>query len=133
MLSQGSDVFICVVSNSTGVEIGGILDLDLTQGNLTPGVIDGGVEDALTSVVQVGRKAVIRSVLVSSFFEDSDPADVLAQGTATLRFVNGARRLAHGEHVHQRTAPIRVRVLLVVANGGDGDVDSEDGGLSVWM
>lgn len=94
VLAQGSDVYICVISNASNVEIGGIQGLQFIQGNFSTSPIDSGVEDALTAVVQTGRVAAIRSQLVSEFFEDANPANVVAQGVATIQFVNSTRRLA---------------------------------------
>ena len=125
ILSQGSDVYICVWSNSTNVEVSAIEALTFTQGSFNTTVISGGTEDALTAVLQVGEKAVIRSQLVSDFFNVSNPANVLASGEAILNFTDTSR--LRGRRLEERSVfpnpdpSLRRSVQAVANDGGNGE------------
>ena len=102
-LTQGSDIYICVFSNESNVEIASIPVLDFKQGNNTYRVVDEGLEDSLTEVtlgLNDGKLAVIRSQLISELFENSDPADLLAWGDAVIAFVNSRTRALRPSIIH---------------------------------
>jgi hypothetical protein len=95
VLTQGSDVYLCVETTAANIEISEIRDLTMAQGafNTTP-IVDG-VPDALTFVTINGKEASIRYQIISAFFADAVPADIVATGQALLSFTddNGSRLL----------------------------------------
>jgi WD40 repeat protein len=95
VLTQGSDVYLCVETTAANIEISEIRDLTMAQGafNTTP-IVDG-VPDALTFVTINGKEASIRYQIISAFFADAFPADIVATGQALLSFTddNGRRLL----------------------------------------
>ena len=94
VLVQGSDVFICVYSNTTDVQVAGISALTFRQGSFTISPIVNFTEDAITAVSVSAQGALIRSQMRSDFFTAADPGDVLAEGVAVLSFAaQGGRQL----------------------------------------
>jgi hypothetical protein len=95
ILAQGSDVFICVYSNSVDVQIAGISALTFQQGDLFGTVaIVNSTEDSITAVTVSGQGALIRSQMRSEFFEETNPLPVDVEGVAVLSFAaQGGRRL----------------------------------------
>jgi hypothetical protein len=92
VLTQGSAVYICVETTAPNLEIVEVRDLQLIQGafNVTP-VVDG-VPDALSTVFYNGKQASIRYQLISAFFQDPDPEDVIANGAVLLAFSDDSGR-----------------------------------------
>lgn len=94
-LSQGSDVYICVETLSDNLEIVEIRELSMVQGafNTTP-VLEGDA-DPLTQVTVAGKEAQIRYQIISAFFSDPFPEDIVVSGAVLLAFVddNGRRLL----------------------------------------
>ena len=112
-LTQGSEVFICVKSLADGVEIIGIQALSFSQGSYSVNSIVEGEEDQFTTVTMIDNKAFIRNQMLSVFFEQFNPEDVIAEGFALLGFTesNGRRRLLRKS--------IKNRVLDTVTGAGD--------------
>ena len=92
VLVQGSDVFICVYSNTTDVQVAGISALTFRQGSFTISPIVNFTEDAITAVSVSAQGALIRSQMRSDFFAAADPGDMLAEGVAVLSFSAQGRR-----------------------------------------
>jgi hypothetical protein len=94
ILAQGSDVFVCIYSNSSGVQVAGISDLTFLQDGFSIAPIVNSTEDAITSVSVSHKGALIHSKMRSEFFAKTDPANVLVEGVAVLAFAaNGVRHL----------------------------------------
>lgn len=91
-LTQGSDVFICVETTAPNVEIAQVRQVRFIQGtfNVTP-VVDG-VADALSEVTVDGKLARIRYQMISAFFEEANPDDVVANGLVLLSFTDDSGR-----------------------------------------
>ena len=90
ILAQGSDVFICVYSESVDVQIAGISALAFNQANLfgTLAIVNS-TEDAVTAVTVSGKGALIRSQMRSEFFDEINPLPVDVEGVAVLSFASG--------------------------------------------
>jgi hypothetical protein len=130
VLTQGSDVYICVETTAPNLEIAEVRELRFTQGvfSVTP-VVDG-VADALSEIFYAGKEASIRYQMISTFFEDPNPADVIASGAVMLAFSDesGRRQLRsvklvprglqekEGENVFQ------VRMALAASSASVGTV-----------
>jgi hypothetical protein len=95
ILVQGSDVYICVYSESDGVQVAGISALTFQQGDTFSTVpIFNSTEDPLTAVFVSAQGALIRSQMRSGFFTTINPLPVEVNGVAVLSFSNtGGRRL----------------------------------------
>lgn len=93
-LTQGSEVFLCVMSLAEGVEIVSIQELYLSQGSYSMTSIVDGQTDQFTVVSVIDEKAIIQIQMISLFFEQFNPDDVIAQGLALLGFTEdgGGRR-----------------------------------------
>jgi len=94
LLTQGSDVYICVETNATDVDMIGVESLNFIQGNFASSPIVDGAENQLTAVTCEGSQCRIRSQMPSAFFEFENPEDVLADGVVVLSF-GGRRQLRH--------------------------------------
>ena len=119
VLTQGSDVYLCVETTAANIEISEIRDLTMAQGafNTTP-IVDG-VPDALTFVTINGKEASIRYQIISAFFADAFPADIVATGQALLSFTDdNGRRLLRTSRINI-VQPDRERELL-------GEVQEDD-------
>lgn len=98
-LTQGSDVYICVETFATNVQIVGVRELMITQdGNdpfYTTPIVDGET-DFLTETwtTKGGKMAMVRYQIVSQFF-DEPLKPVSAVGTVLMMFADdgGTRRL----------------------------------------
>ena len=131
ILTQGSDIFICVFSNETNVDIVSIPTLDFKQGNTTYRVVENTLEDSLTEVtigLNGGSLAVIRSQLISELFVNSDPANLTAWGDAVVAFVarreRGLRTLAKGSE----TGMAGFNIEVALASSVDGEEGESSGG-----
>lgn len=91
-LTQGSEVSICVKSLDDGVEIVGIDSLSFTQGSYSIDSIVDGQVDQFTAVSIIDESALIRNQMLSVFFEQLNPEDVVAQGFALLGFTDETGR-----------------------------------------
>jgi len=106
ILTQGSDVWICVKTEADNLEIAEVRELTMTQGttfSTTP--IVAGVEDPLTRVTLGGdgKEVRIRYQIISAFFSDPDPEDIVASGSVLMVLTDGnARRLMRDIKVVQR-------------------------------
>lgn len=104
-LTQGSDVFICVETTAPNVEIAQVRQMRFTQGafNVTP-VFDG-VSDDLSEVNVDGKRANIRYQMISAFFEEANPDDVIADGLVLLSFTDDSgRRLLRSAKIAPRAS-----------------------------
>jgi hypothetical protein len=93
VLTQGSDVYICLETTAENVEIEEIRSLNFTQGvfNVTP--VADGKSDSLSELFYNGKQASIRYQMVSAFFDNERPEDVIASGIVLLKFTdNDGRR-----------------------------------------
>jgi len=103
VLTQGSDVLLCLVTSAPNVEIVDIRSLVMTQGSFNSTPIVSGVEDPLTEVTIDGKEASIRYQIISAFFSDPDPEDIVATGAALLAFTDdNGRRLLRSANVVAR-------------------------------
>lgn len=93
ILVQGSDVFICVYSNTANVHVVGISELTFRQGVLAVSPIVNFTEDAITAVAVSSQGARIRSQMRSVFFLNSNPEVVVSEGVAVLSFASQGNRL----------------------------------------
>lgn len=102
-LTQGSQVFLCVMSLAAGVEILGIDSLSFSQGSYSIDSIVDGEVDSFTVVTVIDQKALIRNQMLSVFFQQYNPEDVIAVGLALLGFTDerGRRRLLRA-HIKNR-------------------------------
>lgn len=88
VLSQGSDVYLCVETTAPNVEFVAIQELTMVQGSFNTTPIVAGIEDPLTEVTIDGKEATIRYQIISAFFSDPDPLDIVATGAALLAFAD---------------------------------------------
>ena len=110
VLTQGSDILLCVETTAPNVKINDIRSLIMTQGEGENAVetnpISNGLEDPLTETTIDGKKTVIQYQVISEFFEDEDPLDIVATGTVLLEFTNdaadaaGSTRLLRSSEIH---------------------------------
>lgn len=109
VLTQGSDVLLCVETTAPNVEIVDIRDLTMTQGAFATTPIVDGVEDPLTESTINGKEAVIQYQIISAFFANPDPADIVATGTVLLGFTNdnGRRMLRRSDIEIVQQSPTR--------------------------
>ena len=78
---------ICVRSESETVNVAGIQRLKLSQGSLTQTAVRNTTAiKPYTRMEQVGDTAVIYVRLAAGFFNEDDPADVVALGVCFLKF-----------------------------------------------
>jgi hypothetical protein len=99
VLTQGSDVYLCVETTAPNVEIASIRDLTMAQNSFNTTPIENGIEDPLTETSIDGKEATIRYQIISQFFEDPNPDDIVATGSVLLAFTddNGTRFLRHAK------------------------------------
>ena len=115
VLTQGSDMFLCVETTADNVKIADVRELTMTQGEGEEAVVENpisnGLEDPLTETTITGKKAVIQYQVISEFFEDEDPLDIVATGTVLLEFTNdaadaaGSTRLLRSSEIHFMQPP----------------------------
>jgi hypothetical protein len=115
-----------VETTAPNVEIADIRDLTMSQGGViitTP--IENGNEDPLTFSVTDGKEATIRYQIISQFFEDPDPDDIVAAGSVLLAFTDD----------NDETRFLRAKVLPHVASRPRelADGDDLDQGFDVRM
>jgi hypothetical protein len=92
VLTQGSDVFLCVETTASNVEIAEIRELIMTQGAFSTTPIVAGIEDTLTLVTIFDKEAIIRYQVVSQFFADPSPDNIVATGSVILAFTDDSGR-----------------------------------------
>lgn len=101
ILTQGSDVYLCIETTAPNVEIADVRELAMSQGGVvvtTP--IVAGDEDALTEVTVNGKEATIQYQIISAFFVDPNPDDIVATGSVLLAFTDDdGRRLLRSAKV----------------------------------
>lgn len=104
VLSQGSDACICIEATSDNLEIADVPGLAMVQGAFNTTPIVAGVEDPLTQVTINGKKAQIHYQIISAFFSDPFPEDIVVSGAVLLAFVddNGRRLLRNVDIVNHR-------------------------------
>jgi hypothetical protein len=90
VLKQGSDVYICVTSLADDVEVIDIQSLSFSQGSFSVDCVVDGVPNILSDVIVIDKKGIVRSQMLSVFFEHDHPDDVIADGSALLRFSDDA-------------------------------------------
>lgn len=100
-LSQGDELYICVYTNVTNIEISAIEELDLLQGSLSISAVSDSTEDALTSVSLFGKLAVIRTQLRSVLFAETDPEDLRVTGICSITFSNDTETSSSGRRILQ--------------------------------
>ena len=105
VLVHGSDVFICVYSNTSNVKVAEISDLTFRQDELSFSPIFNFTEDAITTVVVTPQGALIRSQMRSIFFGNLVTGNVFVEGTAVLSFAEGSYRALYTSRFHESTAP----------------------------
>ena len=92
VVSQNEIVNICVETGNSTLYISGIRSLELRQDSLSHATIVNSEAGEFTSVILQpdgdGKKAVIQTILFSSFFASEEPADVVASGSVTVAFAN---------------------------------------------
>jgi hypothetical protein len=99
VLTQGSDITLCVETAAPNVRIADIRSLTMTQGEGDDAVvtnpIENGAEDPLTQTTINGKNARVQYQVISDFFKNEDPADIIATGTVLLEFYSeeGSRML----------------------------------------
>lgn len=100
-IKQSSQLFICLVTNSTNIQFSDIKSLSLSQGDLSLTPISNGIvtKNALTYVTGIeSQNVAIETKLISAFFEADAPDNVKATGVAIMEFKTAVpsrdRRLA---------------------------------------
>lgn len=92
VVSQNEIVNICVETGNSTLYISGIRSLELRQDSLSHATIANSEAGEFTSVILQpdgdGKKAVIQTILFSSFFASDEPADVVASGSVTVAFAD---------------------------------------------
>jgi hypothetical protein len=129
VLTQGSDVYICVETTAPNVEIAEIRELTMTQGAFNTTPIVGGIEDPLTQVTIVDKEATIRYQIISQFFADPFPDDIVATGSVLLAFTDdsGSRFLRHAK-VLPKVPSRELRVGFRQRRSGRGGFQLGNGG-----
>ena len=106
VLSQGSDVYICIETTADNLEIADVRELTMDQGSGTVVTypIVGGIEDPLTLTTIDGKTAIVRYQIISAFFQDENPDDIVVSGAVLLAFLddNGRRLLRNHVVVHRQ-------------------------------
>lgn len=88
ILVQGDDVFICIYTDSVGIEISMIEELSFSQGSISISAIENNTADALSTIQKLGTMVVARSQLRSLFFDTPEPDNLVVNGRALITFVN---------------------------------------------
>jgi hypothetical protein len=108
VLSQGSDVYICIETSAENLEIADVRELTMDQGSGTVVTypIVGGIEDPLTLTTIDGKTAQVRYQIISAFFTDPFPQEILVSGAVVLAFLddNGRRLLRYNVFLHRELA-----------------------------
>jgi len=125
-LEPGSEAIICVETNATSVEIAEIRQLEWTLGSLAQKAVTDGVEEDFSVVSLFGSKAVIRTKLLSAFFESNNTAEyVEAQGTCSLLFVDSDEMIGESQRRGLRATISSRRMSQAVANEANFGVSIE--------
>jgi len=92
-LTQGSIATICVETNSTsGVYVDTITELEFHQDDFTYVAITEGTTQGLTSLdCNNNEVCVTETQMISEFFTDLDPSDIIVNGTVVMKFGRGRR------------------------------------------
>lgn len=90
VLVQGSAVYICVIALADDVEVIDIQSLSFSQGSFSVDSVVDGVPDILSDVKVIDKIGIVRSQMRSVFFEHEHPDDVIADGSALVRFTSDA-------------------------------------------
>jgi hypothetical protein len=96
-LSQGSPLRVCIVTSDTEYTLTEVLDFELNQdgvygGSVTP--VTNGETNSLTESSCSGNKCVIKTMLVSSFFDlrNAPNTNVEGSGKIAFNFASESRR-----------------------------------------
>mmetsp|Transcript_13681 Transcript_13681/g.24772 ORF Transcript_13681/g.24772 Transcript_13681/m.24772 type:complete len:483 (-) Transcript_13681:107-1555(-) len=92
VLTQGSDILLCVETTAPNVRINDIRSLTMTGDDVTNPIVNGN-GDALTQTTVVGKKARIRYQVISSFFQNENPTPIVASGIVLLEFFSEGSRM----------------------------------------
>ena len=93
-LGKDADTLICISTEMEGVRVASVEKLQFFKGSLTQEAVHLGQEDDLTIVSVHKDILVVRTRLVSAFFEGNNELGIHARGTCTLsRVRNGEERL----------------------------------------
>jgi len=135
VLTQGSDMYICVETTAPNVEIAEIRELTMAQNDFNTTPIVAGVEDPLTFVTIDGKEASIRYQIISAFFADPFPEDIVASGTVLLAFTDdGGRRLLRTSRVNimqpERELADEVQEGFSVVVGAQGTPSESSGAFA---
>jgi len=104
-LTQGSILNVCVFSQAGDTVFAGIETLNLMQDLLTFPAIANGETSPLTAVTIQDQSVLIRTRLISAFFAESSPADIVVDGVAVFSFGgSNVRRLREGKLTVHRQA-----------------------------
>ena len=95
--TQQDEIVLCINSNTQGVRISSVKELDMKQGALTLAAIEAGAANAVTSVdmttsTVANKSARIITRLDARFFEGTTPANVDVSGVLVIDFFNEARK-----------------------------------------
>ena len=94
-LNQNSLLDICIKlnENATGVVLGAVKSLTLTQGSVTVAAITDTVRNSLTNVSGMDSKeGLVETRLISAFFTDSGGSELTVSGTVVIKFSNARGR-----------------------------------------
>lgn len=80
------DTMICIATKMDAVRVASIQQLQFFKGSLSQTAVHNGDEDDLTMVTFHENKVVVRTRLVSAFFEDEESLGIHARGMCTLTF-----------------------------------------------
>jgi len=93
ILSQGSELEICIKTNSTDVGLADVRSLVLTQeGSTDVNAIVNSKGNGLTASSCEGQICSVKTMLISSFFAQESPSSVDVRGTVVMFFGSSGRR-----------------------------------------
>ena len=95
--TQQDEIVLCINSNTDGVRIQSVKDLDMKQGAFTLAAIDAGTANVVTDVDMTtstiaNKSARIITRLDARFFQGASPANVDVSGVLVLEFFNQVRK-----------------------------------------
>jgi len=106
----GDSISICLWSNF--LDIDKILNLTLFVGDLSYQPVENGTANELTEMVLHGKLAVITTMIISAFFDNANPSDLVVDATVSFApLVGGNRR--HLASISNHSLIERQRSLLV--------------------
>ncbi len=134
-LVQGSDVFICIFSTSSGIGVFAISELTFSQNGLSVASIHNFLPDAVTAVSQFeitaenGITPAIQGIMVHSkmraeFFNSSVPAPVNVAGSAVISFQRRLHVVPLARMIQQQgasTASFKFALHLRTSHAMPGD------------